>query len=75
MLSYQKLRETNIEDWYIELHENFPAERKEQLNKREGEIIRALGTLNKCIAGITCKEYREAKKEKSKDMMKLIRIK
>jgi hypothetical protein len=53
MLLYQKMRETNINDWYIELYEDFPTERKEQLNKREGVIIREIGTLNKNIAGRT----------------------
>ena len=36
----QKMKETNIEDWYVELYEDFPTERKEQLNKRQGEIIK-----------------------------------
>jgi hypothetical protein len=30
MLSYQKMRGTNIEDWYIELYEEYPCESKEQ---------------------------------------------
>ena len=38
-LLYKKIRESNIEDWYIELYENISCENKEQLNKREGEII------------------------------------
>jgi hypothetical protein len=59
MLLYQKIRETNIEDWYIELYEEFSCENKEQLNKREGQIIREIGTLNKVIAGRTKVEYRE----------------
>ena len=64
-LLYQKIRETNnINDWYIELYEDFPTDRKEQLNKREGEIIREIGTLNKLIAGRTPKEWRENNKNK-----------
>ena len=43
MLLYQKMRETDFNDWYIELYEDFPKERKEQLSKREGEIIREIG--------------------------------
>jgi hypothetical protein len=39
LILYQKIRETNIEDWYIELYEEFSCENKEQLNKREGQII------------------------------------
>ncbi len=54
-------------DWYIELVEDFPCERKEQLLKREGEIMREIGTLNHQLAGnyLTrgeqqyMKEYRE----------------
>ena len=63
MLLYKKMRETNIEDWYIELYEEFSCENKEQLNKREGQIIREIGTLNKRIEGRTPKEYRDSNKE------------
>ncbi len=31
------MRETDINDWNIELYEDFQAERTEQLNKREGK--------------------------------------
>ena len=44
-------------DWYIELYEEYPCDNKEQLNKREGEIQRELGTINKNKAGRTLKEY------------------
>ena len=47
------------DNWYIELFENFPCNSKEELNKREGEIIREIGTVNKTIAGRTHKEYYE----------------
>ena len=46
-------------DWYIELYEDCPCENKEQLLKREGEIIRQIGNLNKDIAGRTSKEYKK----------------
>ena len=36
-------------------YENYPCENEEQLNKREGEIIREIGTVNKQIAGRTHK--------------------
>jgi hypothetical protein len=39
-------------------------ENKEQLNKREGQIIREIGTLNKRIAGRTNKEYNDDTKGK-----------
>ena len=48
----------NWDEWYIELYEVYPCENKEQLNKREGEIIRDVGTLNYEIAGRTDKEWR-----------------
>ena len=67
---YQKMRKTNIEDWYIELYEEFSCENKEQLNKREGQIIREIGTLNKLIAGRTQKEYIEDNKDKIKEYKK-----
>ena len=38
-------------DWNIELYEDFPCERKKQLLKREGEIMREIGTLNHKLAG------------------------
>jgi hypothetical protein len=57
---YQEVNKTNWDDWYIELYEDCPCESKAQLNKREGQIIREIGTLNKRIAGRTTKEfYRE----------------
>ena len=60
---YIKMNETDINDWYIELYEDCPCDRKEELNKREGQVIREIGLLNKEIAGRTFKEYREDKKE------------
>jgi hypothetical protein len=60
MLLYQKNWGTYINDWYIKLYEDYPLERKEQLNKREGEIIRQIATLNKRIEGRTKDEnYKE----------------
>ena len=50
-------------DWYIELYEEYPCDNKEQLNKKEGEIIRLIGTLNILVAGRTRPEYREENKE------------
>jgi hypothetical protein len=67
---YKKFKETNIIDWYIELYEDYPCDRKEQLNKREGQVIREISTLNKKIEGRTDKEYREDNKEKIKEKQK-----
>jgi len=51
-------------DWYIELYEDFPCDRKEELLKREGEIIREIGNLNYQIAGRTSKECSNENPEK-----------
>ena len=44
-------------NWYIELYEYFPCDNKEQLEKREGEVIREIATINRNIAGRSKKEY------------------
>ena len=56
----------NWDDWHIELYEECPCENKEQLCRREGEIIREIGTLNSQIAGRTKQEYYENNFEKLK---------
>ena len=45
------------EDAYIELIEEYPCDNKDQLNKKEGEHIRANNCVNKHIAGRTSREY------------------
>jgi hypothetical protein len=57
-------------DAYIELIEEFPCENREQLNKREGEMIRERACVNRCVAGRTRKEYYEANKEEIKAYQK-----
>ena len=47
------------DNWYIELYEEYPCNNKSCLEKREGEVIRLIGTINKCIAGRTRKEWYE----------------
>ena len=64
---YIKMNETDINDWYIELFEDCPCERKEHLLQREGQVIREIGTLNKIISGRTRKDWREDNKEKTKE--------
>ena len=44
-------------NWYIELYEEFPCDNKEQLEKKEGEVIREIATINKYIAGRDLKQY------------------
>ena len=45
------------ENWYIELYEDFPCNNKNELERREGQVIREIGNLNKNIAGRSLKEY------------------
>jgi len=56
----------DINDWKIELHELYPCLTKQELYRREGEVIREIGTLNKYIAGRTDKEYRIDNSDKIK---------
>ena len=73
---YKTIREMdNMNEWYIELYENFPCNNKEELLKKEGEIIRQIGTLNTEIAGRTKQEYREENKDKIKEKEKEYREK
>jgi hypothetical protein len=57
-------------DWYIELYEIYPCNSREELFKREGEIIREIGTLNSRIAGRTHKEWRDDNVDKVRDKNK-----
>ena len=70
---YKKINETDFNDWYIELFEDFPCERKEQLLQREGQVIREIATLNKIISGRTKKEYVQDNKDKIKEKDKKYR--
>lgn len=52
------------DNFYIELHEDYPCENKNELLRREGQVQRELkASLNKNIAGRTQKEYYEENKE------------
>lgn len=61
-------------DAYIELIENYPCEDKEQLHRREGQVIRATeNCVNRCVAGRTKQEYRDDKKNDIKQYHKQYR--
>ena len=60
---HKKMHELGIENFYIELLEEYPCENVEQLRKREGEQIREFSTLNRYVAGRDEKQYREDNKE------------
>ena len=56
-LLYSKVN-NNWNNWYIELYEDYPCNTREELGKREGEVMRELkANLNKKIEGRTLKEY------------------
>ena len=63
----------NWDNWYIELYEEYPCNNKQLLEKREGEVIRLIGSINKRIEGRTKKEYREDNKEKKEKIDKQYR--
>jgi hypothetical protein len=63
MLLYKTINK-NWDNWYIELYELYPCNCKDELCKKEGEIIRLIGTLNSRIAGRTKKEWYDENKEK-----------
>ncbi len=61
---YMKMNELGCDKFYIELYELYSCNSKEELNKREGEIIREIGTLNRFIAGRSKPEYYVDNKDK-----------
>ena len=63
---YKKMKEIGKEEFYIELYENYYSNSKEELNRREGEIIRQIGTLNKLVAGRTPQEYYQDHKDEKR---------
>ena len=67
---YQKMNELGVENFYIELVENYPCESQDELRAREGHYIRKMATLNKRIETRTDKEYREDNKEYIKEWKK-----
>lgn len=69
---YSFIEDTYNNDWsmcYIELYENHPCNNKEELHKKEGEIIReflnndSFNVINRYIAGRTIKEWHIDNKE------------
>jgi len=69
---YQNIN-NDWDNWYIELYELYPCNTKEELLKREGEMIRKIGTLNHVINGRTKKEYQEDTTEATKEYKKIYR--
>lgn len=68
---YKHMNLIGIEHFKIYLIEECPCDNKEQLIRREGEIMKQIGTLNCNMAGRTTKEWyrdnKETKKAKSRE--------
>ena len=52
-----------FDDCYIELIENYPCNSRNELERREGQLIRTIDCINKIVAGRTDKEWRDENKE------------
>ena len=64
---YVHMTKIGVDNFYIELLENYPCSNKEELTAREGRFIREIGTLNKKIEGRTEKEYYQDNIEKERE--------
>ena len=63
---HDHMRNVGVEHFYIELIENYPCNNIEELTAKEGEWIRAIGTLNQVVAGRTDKQYYDEHRERIK---------
>ena len=79
---YQKMIELGYDVFYIELYEEYPCNNNQELTKREGEVIKQIGTLNQVVAGRSKEEYykdnfetiqqmKKVYQEKNKEYLKL----
>ena len=71
---YNHIHTNYNDDWSkskMELYENYPCNSKKELEKKEGEIIRLIGTINRIISGRTRKEWCEDNKEKKNTYYKI----
>ena len=71
MSSFDLFDEFGVENCKIELVEYFKCDTLQELRKREGEVIKTNECVNKYVAGITKKEYREDNRLKIKENDKL----
>lgn len=68
---YKYIIDDDWSNWYIELYEMYPCNEKCELEKREGEITREIGTINyRKFVGRTSKEYYNDTKEHYAELMK-----
>ena len=70
---YTSFELIKYDDCYIELLEECPCDNKNQLERREGQLIREMNCVNKVVAGRTQKEWREDNKEQKKKYNKKYR--
>ena len=68
---YRYMNELGVENFYIELIEEYPCENIEQLRRKEGEWIRKMATLNDQIAGRTTREYYDEHIQEKKEYDKI----
>jgi ribosomal protein S16 len=61
---YNHIINNDWSDWYIEFYEYYPCNNKQELSKREGEVIRLIGSIN---TNKTINEYHEENAEKIKE--------
>lgn len=68
--SLYRIIDNNWDDWELTLYSLYPCNSKVELCRREGEVIREIGTLNERIAGRTVKERYVEEKVKIAGLMK-----
>ena len=66
---YSYMNLMGVENFYIELVEKVKCEDIEELRKREGELIKEIGTLNQRIAGRSKEEHNKEYKQNNKDII------
>ena len=67
---YNKFNELGVENFYIELIEEYPCENNDQLRAREGHFIREMASLHGRIEGRDGKEHYQDNKEYIKEKSK-----
>jgi hypothetical protein len=67
--SFQLFDKYDVKNCRIELIELFPCNSKDELTKKEGEYIRVLNCVNRCIAGRTSEEWHKQYYEQNKDII------
>jgi hypothetical protein len=64
------MEEKGLDNFYIELFENYPCNNKEELRRREGQVTRDIGTVNIRIECRTKEEYYQDNREKIQEKNK-----